>query len=102
MIINNQLNDNTLEDSKGSIVMITNKTFETHGIYELIDENTIIIEELPVGTWTETYKAFLDTLVVEDPKKPQKGQLLKKFIDDCGNNKIVNLHLFFLMEFYKN
>ena len=73
---------------KGNIVTITNKTFETHGIYELIDENTIIIEELPVGTWTETYKAFLDTLVVEDPKKPQKGQLLKKFIDDCGNNKI--------------
>jgi DNA topoisomerase-2 len=73
---------------KGSVVVINNKSFETHGVYEIIDENTIIIDELPIGTWTEDYKAYLDSLVVDDIKKPQKGQILKKFIDDCGNNKI--------------
>ena len=73
---------------KGNVIAVTDKTFESHGIFEIIDENTVIIDELPVGTWTENYKAFLDSLVAEDPKKPQKGQILRKCIDDCGNNRI--------------
>lgn len=73
---------------KGKIIMINDKTFESHGIYEIIDENTIIIEELPVGTWTEKYKSFLDNLVADDVHKLIKGQMFKKIIDDCGNNTI--------------
>jgi len=73
---------------KGKVVILNDKSFETHGIYEIIDENTIIIEELPIGTWTETYKTILDNLTADDPNKPIKGELFKKVIDDCGNNTI--------------
>ncbi|QKF94001.1 DNA topoisomerase IIA [Fadolivirus algeromassiliense] len=73
---------------KGKVVKVNDKSFESWGVYDIIDENTIVIEELPVGTWTENYKAFLDTLVTDDAKAPKKGQLLKKYIDDCGTNSI--------------
>ncbi len=72
----------------GATTKVNDKVFETHGKYEIINENTIIIEELPVGTWTENYKAFLDSLTVDDIKKPLKGQILKNSIDDCGNSTI--------------
>lgn len=73
---------------KGKVNKINDKSFESCGIYDIVDQNTIVVEELPVGTWTENYKAFLDSLVADDPKAPKKGQLLKKYIDDCGNNTV--------------
>jgi DNA topoisomerase-2 len=47
-----------------------------------------MIEELPIEEWTEHYKTFLDSLVVDDVKNIKKGQILKDYTDDCGNNTI--------------
>lgn len=73
---------------KGKIVMTGKNTYESVGLFEIIDEHSIIIEELPIGTWTDDYKAFLDSLVVDDIKNPKKGQILKNFKDDSGNDSI--------------
>lgn len=72
----------------GKVVTLTDTTFETHGLYEIKDENTIVITELPIGTWTVNYKGFLETLLIEDPKKPVKGQILTDMKDDCGIDTI--------------
>lgn len=73
---------------KGKIVKISETKFESYGNYDIINENTILIDELPIETWTENYKAYLDSLVADDEKNPKKGQILKSFQDDCGNNTI--------------
>lgn len=79
----------------GTVVPISDTSFETHGIYEIVDNNQVLITELPIGTWTENYKTFLDTLVAEDPKHPTKTELLKDYIFSCGTNSI-NITLVFL------
>ncbi len=50
---------------KGKIIKIGENKWTTHGIYK-INRNTITITELPVGTWTEDYKTFLDKLEIDN------------------------------------
>ena len=72
----------------GQIRKQNEKSYKSVGIFEIIDENTILIEELPIGFWTESYITFLDTLIPDDPKDPKKGQILRKYINDSGNNTV--------------
>lgn len=59
---------------KGTIEVIkldedTNKQqFMCTGVYRKINDNTIEITELPVGVWTEDYKAFLEDYLDKNPK----------------------------------
>jgi DNA topoisomerase-2 len=39
------------------------QNFLAQGLYEVTDENTLVITELPVKTWTQTYKQFLEVLL---------------------------------------
>jgi DNA topoisomerase-2 len=48
----------------GKIVKIEDNKWTTHGIYS-ISGNTVIVKELPIGTWTEDYKLYLDKLEIE-------------------------------------
>ena len=43
------------------------KTWITKGIYEFVDDDTatIRIKELPIGSWTQDYKDFLETMLTE-------------------------------------
>ena len=50
-------------------------TWVTKGLYEFNDTNkSITITELPVGTWTKDYKAFLDELCENDDKKSREAK----------------------------
>ena len=49
----------------GQIKRVEENKWTTHGIYT-IDKNTVIITELPIGTWTDDYKNFLDKLETEN------------------------------------
>ena len=50
-------------------------TWVTKGLYEFNDANkTITVTELPVGTWTKDYKAFLDELCENDDKKSREAK----------------------------
>lgn len=50
---------------KGTIKKIEESKWITTGIYKIENENIIIITELPIGTWTDDYKNFLDKLESE-------------------------------------
>lgn len=70
-------------------------SYDSIGLYEVVNENTIIIEELPVGYWTDNYKEFLGTITCDDNDKLQPCHLLKSWDDKCGNNAIhltLNFH----------
>ena len=50
---------------EGTIKKVEDNKWTSHGIYT-IKANVITISELPVGTWTEDYKSFLDKLETEN------------------------------------
>lgn len=41
----------------------TGDSYDTVGTYEWLDELTLRVTELPIKTWTQTYKEFLDSLL---------------------------------------
>ena len=50
---------------RGRTTRLNQNTWATHGMYEFCDEKrSVTITELPVGTWSQDYKEFLDGLCV--------------------------------------
>ncbi|AEQ32844.1 DNA topoisomerase 2 [Acanthamoeba polyphaga mimivirus] len=47
----------------GTIEKIDNNKYVSRAKYEIIGNDTIHITDLPIGTWTDNYKAFLDNLI---------------------------------------
>tara|TARA_B110000285_G_scaffold157471_1_gene175656 strand:+ start:2086 stop:5508 length:3423 start_codon:yes stop_codon:yes gene_type:complete len=76
---------------KGKIIKIDKKNYISKGVYEVINDTSIRITELPIGKWTDDYKRFLDTLIPEPKKsksleKEKKAKKPKKTILDYVNN----------------
>ena len=68
------------------------------GTYKVVDDNTAIITELPIGKWTDDYKTFLETLLY-DKSVDNKGN--KQCLVDFSNNsteKVVHYTLKFKKE----
>ncbi|NBV77142.1 hypothetical protein EBR66_03205 [bacterium] len=83
---------------KGAVQLVSDGVWQTRGLYTLDDEKRIVtITELPVGTWTADYKAFLDEMCVTgsitgtkmgsengkaDASKTEDGKPILKNFDD--------------------
>lgn len=71
---------------KGKTVRTDENTWVTKGIYEFDDaKKTVTITELPVGTWTKDYKAFLDELCENDDKKSKDAKKEAKKTEKAGS-----------------
>lgn len=75
------------EGFKGTINKIASDKYLIKGNYKMIGTDKIEITELPIGTWTEDYKIFLETLVA-DNKKTNKKQIIKSYVDMCTDSTI--------------
>jgi DNA topoisomerase-2 len=80
--------------------------YTNKGTYKIIDDCTILIDELPIGKWIDDYKTFLESLLHEkgsgssDPDGKDTKEK-KKYIVDFSNNsteKIVNYEVKFKKE----
>ena len=75
---------------KGKIIKIDKKNYISKGIYEVINDTSIRITELPIGKWTDDYKKFLDGLLPDMKKSKslenEKHKKPKKTILDYVNN----------------
>ena len=73
------------------------KKYIIKGIYEKVDKNKIRITELPIGTWTQDYKEYLESLIdnkKKDEKKESESQI-KDYIDmstDITIDFIIEFH----------
>ena len=65
-----------MKGSKEQSSILENK-FLIKGCYELVGTDMIRITELPIGTWTEDYKAFLESLM-DDKDKKSKAKVFVK------------------------
>ena len=73
------------------------------GTYKIINDCTILIDELPIGKWIDDYKSFLETLLNEKGGNSDDSETKekKKYIVDFSNNsteKIVNFEIKFKKE----
>jgi DNA topoisomerase-2 len=50
----------------GTIKKTENNSYTSKGIYKWIDNETVEITELPIGTWTEDYKEFLENMITNN------------------------------------
>jgi len=62
--------------------------YESRGIYNWIDDTTLQITELPIGTWTEDYKEYLESLILNN-------QFNLKSFESHYTAKNVNFMLYF-------
>ena len=62
------------EGFKGAITAINETKYLIKGCYEIISDKQVRITELPVGTWTDDYKQFVEDLIDEEKNgKKTKG-----------------------------
>ena len=84
---------------KGSVSKVDNQTYLTRGLYTLNDDKcTVTINELPVGTWTKDYKAFLDELCSEE----LNGKPFLKSFDDLYNDLDIKFVLYLESDYYED
>ena len=83
---------------KGDITKISPNKYQSVGVYELDSQNNrIIIKELPIGTWTEKYKIFLEKILIDKSvtiKSELKAQCIKNY-----NNYSTESNVNFELEF---
>jgi DNA topoisomerase II len=61
---------------RGKIIK-ENEKYISKGMYRLLNDSEIEIYELPVGRWTDDYKEFLDSLIIEKgERKKNKNHIL--------------------------
>ena len=56
----------------GEILVKNATTYLMRGTYELLGDDTMVITELPVKSWTQQYKQFLETLIADHTIKDFK------------------------------
>jgi DNA topoisomerase II len=57
------------EGFKGSVEKIEENKYLIKGCYDIVGQNQIRVTELPVGTWTDDYKQYLESLLESETKK---------------------------------
>ena len=72
----------------GTIKKSENNSYISKGIYKWIDGETLEITELPIGTWTEDYKEFLENMITN-------GLNNLKYIENHYTSKNVKFILHF-------
>tara|TARA_Y100000389_G_scaffold37455_1_gene31793 strand:- start:4124 stop:7606 length:3483 start_codon:yes stop_codon:yes gene_type:complete len=94
--VRNTLNDKPTNELKpyfhgfnGTIIHNEDNSIITKGSYEIINYKTILISELPIGTWIDNYKQFIDEIVHEintnsTSKSSKANQNLNKFKEWFG------------------
>jgi DNA topoisomerase-2 len=69
------------EGFQGTVSSIESQKYLIKGVYETVNENSILIRELPIGTWTMNYISFLEELIDggNDKNKKSNGSIVKDF-----------------------
>ena len=71
-------------DFTGMIERVAPQKFVSRGVMQRLDENTVLIKELPIGTWTENFKENLEEMVTN-------GNF--KAINKQHNDKVVHFEV---------
>jgi DNA topoisomerase-2 len=88
---------------KGPVQQMGDGVWVTKGLYEWNDaKKSVTITELPVGTWTQDYKAFLDEMCLgtTDASKSEDGKPVLRNFDDLYTHIAVKFVLELDADYY--
>ena len=92
--LTNRLNGKPVEnlkpyynDFKGEIKQEGGK-YVSHGDYLMTGKKSIVVNELPIGSWTQSYKEFLDANVKDRSNERSKKAFLKSYDDNCTESSV--------------
>lgn len=80
---------------KGTITKSEKNSYISRGVYKWIDDSTVEISELPIGSWTEDYKEFLENMITNNQNN-------LKYIENHYTSKNVKFILHFNSSVRKN
>jgi DNA topoisomerase-2 len=83
------------EGFKGTVEKINDTKYLIKGKYEIISDDKVNITELPVGTWTDDYKEFLEGLLDCTDKTGKKLPPTIKDYSDMSSDTNVNFVITF-------
>jgi DNA topoisomerase-2 len=72
----------------GTIEKVNDTTYNSTGKYKIVNETTIHITELPIGTWTQDYLEFLSQSIEEQ-------KLISDYENNSGNHNI-DIKIYFI------
>lgn len=81
------------EGFKGEITKVEEQRYLIKGVMEVISDKQVRVTELPVGTWTDDYKAHLEKLIDGDGKK-KRGGAVKDYVD-MSTDRLVDITITF-------
>jgi DNA topoisomerase-2 len=78
---------------KGQIIPLSETKYLIKGVYQILSDKQVRITELPVGTWTDDYKKYIEELIDAKPveakeassdekKKPKKAKATTQQVKD--------------------
>ena len=90
---------------KGHVQQVSDGVWLTKGLYTFDDARKVVtVTELPIGTWTHDYKAFLDEMCTAGEgagaAKTEEGRPVLKNFDDLYNHIEVRFDLFLDADYY--
>ena len=78
------------ENFKGSVSSISDSRYLIKGCYEKVNSTTIRVTELPIGSWTDDYKKFIEDLMDGIKKGGKKVKKVKDY-SDMSTDKVVDI-----------
>ena len=74
------------EGFTGSVSKVAEDRYLIKGTYKIIGTDLIKITELPVGTWTEDYKEFIESLIENKEREKTKSPFIVKSYTDMSTD----------------
>ena len=69
----------------GKITPLADTKYEVSGVFKVIDEKTVHVTEIPIGTTIEKYVKFIDSITMTSKDDSKK---VESYINRSGNNTI--------------
>jgi len=96
---------------KGNIIKAEKNSYISKGVYRWIDDSTVEITELPIGTWTEDYKDMLENMItnglnnlkyIENHYTSKNVKFILHFNTSVKDNMTDNFDVLFKLQSSKN
>ena len=72
----------------GKIEKMTDTCYITYGSYKKVNNSQVEIRELPIRSWTDKYKEFLESMIIDNSKDKKSKQYLRNYTSQCTDNKV--------------
>ena len=75
---------------EGEILKLDEKRYVSRGKYNVLNDTTLEITELPVRTWTHKYKEYLESIIVDGSKdsKGKKKEYVRNYTSQCSDSSV--------------